>query len=91
MSCAVGIGEDGLEEVLFLYKLAAGACPKSYGVNVAPLAGKIYSKLVVEFTCMYTRKLWTAFCWKTDQVFVSDFFRNARIGPPSSHRESRRA
>ncbi|CAM6117172.1 unnamed protein product [Calypogeia fissa] len=39
MSCKVGIGEDGLEEVVFLYKLAAGACPKSYGVNVARLAG----------------------------------------------------
>lgn len=50
MACAVGIGEDSLEEVLFLYKLAAGACAKSYGVNVARLAGKIYLKLVVDFT-----------------------------------------
>jgi hypothetical protein len=27
------------EQVVFLYKLAAGACPKSYGNNVARLAG----------------------------------------------------
>ena len=26
-------------QVIFLYKLAAGACPKSYGTNVAQLAG----------------------------------------------------
>ena len=25
----------GVDEVTFLYKLADGACPKSYGVNVA--------------------------------------------------------
>lgn len=35
MACQVG----GLEEVTFLYKLTLGACPKSYGVNVARLAG----------------------------------------------------
>jgi len=29
----------GEEEVTFLYKLRPGACPKSYGVNVARLAG----------------------------------------------------
>lgn len=32
--------EDGCEEnVTFLYKLASGACPKSYGFNAARLAG----------------------------------------------------
>ena len=31
--------KGGLEEVTFLYKLCPGACPKSYGVNVARLAG----------------------------------------------------
>ena len=34
--------DDGgavVEEVTFLYKLTQGACPKSYGVNVARLAG----------------------------------------------------
>jgi DNA mismatch repair protein MSH6 len=54
MACSVGGGgeEDegeaekekegegqGEEEVTFLYKLAKGACPKSYGTNVARLAG----------------------------------------------------
>ncbi|WVZ64907.1 hypothetical protein U9M48_014354 [Paspalum notatum var. saurae] len=39
MACKVGEGEDGLEEVTFLYRLTPGACPKSYGVNVARLAG----------------------------------------------------
>lgn len=38
MACQVGEVE-GLEEVTFLYKLTLGACPKSYGVNVARLAG----------------------------------------------------
>lgn len=28
-----------MEEVTFLYRLTRGACPKSYGVNVARLAG----------------------------------------------------
>lgn len=32
-------GSGGLEEVTFLYRLTPGACPKSYGVNVARLAG----------------------------------------------------
>lgn len=32
--------EGGEEEsITFLYKLTAGACPKSYGFNVAKLAG----------------------------------------------------
>ncbi|KAL0435966.1 UNVERIFIED_CONTAM: DNA mismatch repair protein MSH6 [Sesamum radiatum] len=39
MACQVGTGVVGLEEVTFLYKLTPGACPKSYGVNVARLAG----------------------------------------------------
>ncbi|XBH92070.1 hypothetical protein VPH35_083283 [Triticum aestivum] len=39
MACQVGTGEGGLEEVTFLYRLTAGSCPKSYGVNVARLAG----------------------------------------------------
>lgn len=39
MACKVGKGVDGLEEVTFLYRLTPGACPKSYGVNVARLAG----------------------------------------------------
>ncbi|XP_076896230.1 DNA mismatch repair protein MSH6-like isoform X2 [Bidens hawaiensis] len=39
MACKVGMELGGLEEVTFLYKLTSGACPKSYGVNVARLAG----------------------------------------------------
>ncbi|KAG0462513.1 hypothetical protein HPP92_020989 [Vanilla planifolia] len=39
MACQVGKGIDGVEEVTFLYKLTLGSCPKSYGVNVARLAG----------------------------------------------------
>jgi DNA mismatch repair ATPase MutS len=39
---SVQVGESptaGVEEVTFLYQLAEGACPKSYGTNVAKLAG----------------------------------------------------
>ncbi|XVF72730.1 hypothetical protein PTKIN_Ptkin12aG0143800 [Pterospermum kingtungense] len=39
MACQVGDGVKGVEEVTFLYRLTAGACPKSYGVNVARIAG----------------------------------------------------
>lgn len=39
MACQVGDGADGMEEVTFLYRLTPGPCPKSYGVNVARLAG----------------------------------------------------
>ena len=41
MGCRVGNGVGDVEEVTFLYRLTPGACPKSYGVNVARLAGKI--------------------------------------------------
>lgn len=34
-----GEAGDSAESVTFLYKLAEGACPKSYGTNVARLAG----------------------------------------------------
>ena len=39
MSAAIEQGPDGAEQVTFLYTLAEGACPRSYGVNVARLAG----------------------------------------------------
>ncbi|KAL5699852.1 DNA mismatch repair protein msh6 [Ranunculus cassubicifolius] len=39
MACQVEKGSDGVEQVTFLYRLTPGACPKSYGVNVARLAG----------------------------------------------------
>jgi DNA mismatch repair protein MSH6 len=41
MACAVTPSAEpgGVDDVAFLYRLTAGACPKSYGVNVARLAG----------------------------------------------------
>ncbi|KAE8662403.1 DNA mismatch repair protein MSH6 [Hibiscus syriacus] len=39
MACQIGNGVEGVEEVTFLYRLTSGACPKSYGVNVARIAG----------------------------------------------------
>lgn len=36
--CLVEEGADGSSAVTFLYKYADGACPKSYGLNVAQLA-----------------------------------------------------
>lgn len=39
MACQVETGVHGVEQVTFLYRLTPGACPKSYGVNVARLAG----------------------------------------------------
>ena len=41
MGCLVGYGVGDVEEVTFLYRLTPDACPKSYDVYVAPLAGKI--------------------------------------------------
>ncbi|XP_057966669.1 DNA mismatch repair protein MSH6 isoform X2 [Malania oleifera] len=61
MACQVGQG-DGVEEVAFLYKLTPGACPKSYGVNVARLAGlpdsvlKIAAAKSREFEAVYGKK-----------------------------------
>ena len=37
MSCLVE-ENDGDQRVTFLYKLAPGPCPKSFGINVARLA-----------------------------------------------------
>lgn len=31
--------EEGEESITFLYRFVEGACPKSYGFNVARLAG----------------------------------------------------
>ena len=38
MQCLVNEDEDE-DSIVFLYKLASGSCPKSYGFNVAKLAG----------------------------------------------------
>ncbi|KAL3648107.1 hypothetical protein CASFOL_009075 [Castilleja foliolosa] len=62
MACQVVKGVDGLEEVIFLYKLTPGSCPKSYGVNVARLAGlpdKVLQKAVAkshEFEANYGKR-----------------------------------
>ncbi|KAK9055861.1 hypothetical protein SSX86_026948 [Deinandra increscens subsp. villosa] len=62
MACKVGMGLGGLEEVTFLYKLTFGACPKSYGVNVARLAGlpdNVLKKAAIkseEFESIYGNK-----------------------------------
>lgn len=57
MACQVGKGVGGVEEVTFLYRLRPGACPKSYGVNVARLAGKVsfycYFSLIEELTLAF--------------------------------------
>lgn len=41
MACTVRESSDGsgVDDVIFLYQLTDGACPKSYGANVAKLAG----------------------------------------------------
>ena len=49
MACQVGSGVGAVEEVTFLYRLTAGACPKSYGVNVARLAGKVFFSSIASF------------------------------------------
>lgn len=46
MACEISKGEGGLEEVTFLYKLTPGSCPKSYGVNVARLAGYFQANIL---------------------------------------------
>lgn len=51
MGCKVASSKGGLEEVTFLYKVCPGACPKSYGVNVARLAGMPESILQRASTC----------------------------------------
>ncbi|KAL7586811.1 hypothetical protein Lser_V15G41433 [Lactuca serriola] len=62
MACQVGDGDGGVEEVTFLYKLTLGACPKSYGVNVARLAGlpdAVLKKAAIksqEFETMYGKR-----------------------------------
>jgi len=39
MGCTVRSTEDAVEDIIFLYTLTEGACPKSFGTNVAKLAG----------------------------------------------------
>ncbi|XP_065860345.1 DNA mismatch repair protein MSH6 [Euphorbia lathyris] len=62
MACQVGSRVGEVEEVTFLYRLTPGACPKSYGVNVARLAGlpeSILQKAAAksrEFESIYGKK-----------------------------------
>lgn len=51
MACQVGNGIGAVEEVTFLYRLTPGACPKSYGVNVARLAGMVVCSVFRFFGC----------------------------------------
>lgn len=48
MSCLVE-GNGGEQRVTFLYKLAPGPCPKSFGINVARLAQ--LPDAVSDFSC----------------------------------------
>ena len=60
MACRVGEGNNGLEEVTFLYRLTPGTCPKSYGVNVARLAGKacLFYFIIIIF-CLFPLEICT--------------------------------
>ncbi|XP_047969957.1 DNA mismatch repair protein MSH6 [Salvia hispanica] len=70
MACQVGKGAGDLEEVIFLYKLTPGACPKSYGVNVARLAGlpdtvlRKAAAMSQEFEGTYGNKLGATHRWE---------------------------
>ncbi|KAL8527225.1 hypothetical protein ACS0TY_005198 [Phlomoides rotata] len=70
MACQVVKGVAGVEEVIFLYKLMSGACPKSYGVNVARLAGlpdSVLQKAAAmsqEFEGNYGKRLGTTKSWE---------------------------
>lgn len=39
MGCTVRTTDDAVDDIIFLYTLSNGACPKSFGANVAKLAG----------------------------------------------------
>nr|XP_043621145.1 DNA mismatch repair protein MSH6 isoform X2 [Erigeron canadensis] len=89
MACQVGKGIGGLEEVTFLYKLTLGACPKSYGVNVARLAGlpdAVLQKAAIkseEFEMMYGKKMNqskpTSQGWNNDMAVILQSLRNCLV------------
>ncbi|GAB2298057.1 hypothetical protein Dimus_032132 [Dionaea muscipula] len=66
MACRVGKGVGGVEEVTFLYKLTPGACPKSYGVNVARIAG--IPESVLEEAALKSREFEAAYGRKNEVV-----------------------
>uniref|UniRef100_A0ACD5YI65 Uncharacterized protein n=1 Tax=Avena sativa TaxID=4498 RepID=A0ACD5YI65_AVESA len=92
MACEVGIGEGGLEEVTFLYRLTAGLCPKSYGVNVARLAGIPASVLQraneksIDFEANYGKRHCVTkdkmVCAQKEDNFatIKDLFRSVKAG-----------
>ncbi|XP_042476035.1 DNA mismatch repair protein MSH6 [Macadamia integrifolia] len=84
MACQVGKGV-GVEEVTFLYRLTPGACPKSYGVNVARLAGlpdPLLQKAAVmsrEFEAIYGKHRQESECKLSEKGHddqMSDFFQD---------------
>ncbi|GJX79340.1 DNA mismatch repair protein MSH6 [Tanacetum coccineum] len=89
MACRVGDGVGGLEEVTFLYKLTLGACPKSYGVNVARLAGlpdNVLQKAATkseEFETMYgknrNRSNPTNKHWKDEMMVILQSLSNCLV------------
>ncbi|GJR83688.1 DNA mismatch repair protein MSH6 [Tanacetum coccineum] len=89
MACRVGNGVAGLEEVTFLYKLTIGACPKSYGVNVARLAGlpdNVLQKAATkseEFETMYgknrNRSNPTNKHWKDEMMVILQSLSNCLV------------
>lgn len=91
MACQVGTGEGGLEEVTFLYRLTAGSCPKSYGLNVARLAGIPASVLQraneksIDFEANYGKRRCAtkdkAICTQEDNfATIKDLFRVVKAG-----------
>ncbi|GJY33065.1 DNA mismatch repair protein MSH6 [Tanacetum coccineum] len=89
MACRVGDGVGGLEEVTFLYKLTLGACPKSYGVNVARLAGlpdNVLQKAATkseEFETMYGKNAnhssHTDKRWKDEMMVILQSIMNCLV------------
>uniref|UniRef100_J3MXB1 DNA mismatch repair protein n=1 Tax=Oryza brachyantha TaxID=4533 RepID=J3MXB1_ORYBR len=89
MACEISKGEGGLEEVTFLYKLTPGSCPKSYGVNVARLAGIPASVLrranekSIDFEASYGKRQYITKnklgCAQEDKfAVIKDLFRVAK-------------
>jgi hypothetical protein len=56
MACRVGNRVGDVEEVTFLYRLTPGECPKSYGVNVAWLAGKAVFCAITSFLRIFSQE-----------------------------------
>lgn len=77
MACQVGEGIGGVEEVTFLYRLTPGACPKSYGVNVARLAG---NNIEIHFPVCFSLKTEVF----THHMFWFNLHRSSRLRTAAS-------